>query len=467
MIFWNANGVKKQKTELQHFAEQHKIDIILINETHLKPSDRFTLANYRTYRNDGTGWGGTAILVKYNISHYETPTPALNTVEATTIVAVIDNREVCIASVYNSPSKPIDTTDIDKLLDIKPSAILAGDLNAKHNNWNSKTANTRGNKLNRHCARRGYVIAAPTEPTHFVGNSSDVLDIAIIKDINANPELHSLAELNSDHNPVLLTLHSLQSPNFDATQPRLIRKTDWESYTADVEEHTKLTRHIKTCQELDHTIETLTEQIKQCYARHTTTRPSQIHYQRIPKEILDKIHTKNRIRKIWQKYKQPRIKTLLNKLTKDIKSDLEKHRDESWRDTTIELATHDKSLYHCARRLCNSTRPKNATVLKIDNQVITDPAGQAEAYADSLQSQFQPNPATNPIVNAHIEEQVDTYLDTQATSLPILVTPKEIATEISRLKRNKAPGDDDVTHAMLKHLGKKSTIALANIFNTI
>ncbi|GIY65391.1 hypothetical protein CEXT_468821 [Caerostris extrusa] len=73
--------------DLKHFAEQNSLDIILIQETHLRPGSRSPkINNYNFYKtdkifNDNTRRdmypGGTAIFIKKHIPHHHIPTPDL------------------------------------------------------------------------------------------------------------------------------------------------------------------------------------------------------------------------------------------------------------------------------------------------------------------------------------------------------------------------------------------------------
>ncbi|GFW56181.1 nucleic-acid-binding protein from transposon X-element [Trichonephila clavipes] len=77
---WNANGLLRKYAELRIFIEKHSPDILLIQETHLRPSHNFNIANYTCHRNDRISEGartagGTLILVKNSIKHYCLPTP--------------------------------------------------------------------------------------------------------------------------------------------------------------------------------------------------------------------------------------------------------------------------------------------------------------------------------------------------------------------------------------------------------
>lgn len=72
MAFWNANGIIPKRNELEEFIHRQELDLIAVNETHLNPCNQLNLANFYTYRNDRDGeGGGTAIIIRRNIQHYE------------------------------------------------------------------------------------------------------------------------------------------------------------------------------------------------------------------------------------------------------------------------------------------------------------------------------------------------------------------------------------------------------------
>lgn len=108
IITYNAHGLHRQKYELIQYINIHNPDIILIQETFLKPKTKFSIPNYTIYRNDrDSKGGGTAILVKTTLTHSEMIAPQLDTLETTAIT--INN--ILIASVYKPPNKPPNTKD--------------------------------------------------------------------------------------------------------------------------------------------------------------------------------------------------------------------------------------------------------------------------------------------------------------------------------------------------------------------
>ena len=69
IVFWNCQGLRPKRKELQNYLLENQIDILALNETFLKPKFKFHLPGYEIYKKDrlvGTK-GGVAILVKKGI----------------------------------------------------------------------------------------------------------------------------------------------------------------------------------------------------------------------------------------------------------------------------------------------------------------------------------------------------------------------------------------------------------------
>ena len=78
----------------KHLYERN-IDIVLLNETHLKSKYKFRIQNDYTYRNDRTDgpMGGTAICVKKDIGHRVVNIPNLQFIEISGILLPISNNQ--------------------------------------------------------------------------------------------------------------------------------------------------------------------------------------------------------------------------------------------------------------------------------------------------------------------------------------------------------------------------------------
>lgn len=74
IVTWNANGLKGRLGELEIFLNDQQVDIALISETHLTTRDCLRLRGYSTYHTphpDGGAHGGSAIIIKQNVQHFQ------------------------------------------------------------------------------------------------------------------------------------------------------------------------------------------------------------------------------------------------------------------------------------------------------------------------------------------------------------------------------------------------------------
>lgn len=176
ILYWNCRGVTKKRLELLDLVHRKNIDIILLNETHLNDKQQLKLPNFISYytnrpqQQGHPSWGGTAILINRRFVYYQSKISTVS-IENTTIIIQAGSKELSISAIYKRPGTSILTSDLDALLNISYYAIAAGDLNAKHQTWNSRTRNAAGNSLAHYVdSRHNISIAAPSSPTHYPDN---------------------------------------------------------------------------------------------------------------------------------------------------------------------------------------------------------------------------------------------------------------------------------------------------------
>lgn len=152
ILYWNCNnGIKEKLPELTHFVHKYHIDIVLLGEIRANPSTKIKINNFHTYRrtkpkaNGKPSHGGTAILIKSNIIHYEKQLPT--EIDSTSVVIRLGNQPLRITSVYKSHNIPLKNSDLNLLTNRKEAFLVAGDYNAKHTHWNSSKINTSGKTI--------------------------------------------------------------------------------------------------------------------------------------------------------------------------------------------------------------------------------------------------------------------------------------------------------------------------------
>ena len=80
--------MQSHKEEIKLFLNQNLINIFLISETHFTTKNYFSVQRYKLYytsHRDGTALGGTAILTKETIDHYELLKYEEDSIQATSI----------------------------------------------------------------------------------------------------------------------------------------------------------------------------------------------------------------------------------------------------------------------------------------------------------------------------------------------------------------------------------------------
>jgi hypothetical protein len=141
LAYWNADGVRGRKLEFEQFLSEHDVGTCLMNETHLESGSALRFANYLPPNGPPDPGGGTAILVHQGIDHYAVPVSGLQHLEATAIHLVLATRPVKLVAAYPSPTRPLFESDQSECLG---GGLMAGDLNAKHTDWNSRRTTARG-----------------------------------------------------------------------------------------------------------------------------------------------------------------------------------------------------------------------------------------------------------------------------------------------------------------------------------
>ncbi|CAH2106116.1 unnamed protein product [Euphydryas editha] len=235
LVTFNANGLVRQIDLVREFIREHPVDIMLVQETFLKPSNRDQkVPNYHLIRNDRvSAREGTAIYYKRSLHCIPLDPPALSNIEASMCrVSMTGHQSVTLASVYLSPSKSLLESDIRSLLSTGDAALLAGVLNSKHIRWYSNRIDRRGRELDRLTSLINFDIIATQAPTHFLANyHPETLDIAVLKDVTLQLRtIETLSELDSDHRPVLIQLE----PQLNLPHPTRI-VLDWKQLDTELQ----------------------------------------------------------------------------------------------------------------------------------------------------------------------------------------------------------------------------------------
>ncbi|GFU36521.1 putative RNA-directed DNA polymerase from transposon X-element [Trichonephila clavipes] len=218
--FWNANDLRSKIQEVRDFVLEQNLDLFLVQETKLEPSQDPLIANYHLYKDDRVivprirTAGVTAIYCKSNFVQSRAPLPGIQYMDATAIKIKINNfPPLRVVSAYArfcaEINRQFPEKDFLKILNSGNNLIIAGDLNAAHKTWNNTRLNNFGFRLKRIIQNYPNArIVATYNLTHINSRSrpgvrDSIIDLAVFKNIHFNYDIKVIDDLCSDHLPVI------------------------------------------------------------------------------------------------------------------------------------------------------------------------------------------------------------------------------------------------------------------------
>ena len=138
LVFWNCQGLRPKWKELRNYLLENQIDILALNETFLKPKNKFHLPGYDIYKNDrlvGTNCGVAILMKKVIIVNQEWKNDHFNVItnnEALAIKIELQNGDkVVFATIYCLNGNP--SLRLFRMINaLSKQVIFLNDFNSKH-----------------------------------------------------------------------------------------------------------------------------------------------------------------------------------------------------------------------------------------------------------------------------------------------------------------------------------------------
>lgn len=465
---WNANGVLNKKLALELFLKTKNIDVCLLSETHMTRQSKLKIVGFTCYNASHPSnkpRGGSAILVKNSLLHHEECKIETDEFQLSVIRVKSLKQDFNIGALYCPPNYNIKNMILKDLLNrLGDRFILGGDYNAKHIDWGSRLTSTRGRELRKAIRELGCYFHSTGEPTYWptdTNKTPDLLDFFITKKISPNfISLENNQDLDSDHSAVVLNLHEkiVKKQN----KPTLVNKsTNWFNFKQEIENNINLRVKITTKDEIDLAIENLNKIVQNAAWNNTNECKYMTAGSNYPRDILNAIKVKRRARRRWQETRDPADKTVLNRITQNLKRRILEIKNKSYEKYVENLSAKKErnySLWKATKSLKKPIVPV-PPIRKMDGKWAKNNKEKAETFADHLEEIFRPN-----------EIESDLYIENdfrREENAIELITHIEMVEEIKALKSKKAPGFDLITADILKQLPKKGITMLTYIMNAM
>lgn len=462
---WNANGLIQHKNELQAILDKENIDICLICETHFTKQSFIRFKNYSVYHTihpSNNARGGSAIIVKSNIDHYEEEKTSMEEFQATTITCKVNNTNMSFTSVYCPPRHELKCDKYKLLINKhKFKFIMGGDFNSKNIHWGSRLTNTKGIELLKAVVETGCESISTGSPTYWPSDPNkipDLIDFFITRKISKlNLEIKNGYDLNSDHSPIYLTFFcDVQKKNFNTTLSN--KHTDWRLYKSIIRDNIDTTSHINNADDLEREVENFTALLQQSAWSSTPILKKQERQTSYPQAIRNLIANKRKLRKKWHQTRFPQDKTILNNATQILRREIAKFKNANLNNYLAELTYDNKTDYSLWKATNQLKRPINQTsaIKTSDGSWAKSSFEKSFVFAEYLSTVFSSglnNDQELEAINNNEEEDIP----------PFSIT--EVKKEISRLKSKKSPGYDQIVAVLLKKLPHQGVVKISNIFN--
>lgn len=472
---WNANGLSQHRREVEIFLNDHKIDIMLISETHFTDKSYIKFPNYNVYTTthpDNRAHAGSAVIIKNSIKHHECPEFKTDHIQATSVCITDWEGDITICSIYCPPRHNIHQEQFGNFfLTLGRRFIVAGDFNAKHQAWGSRLNTPRGRELLKAITHNRLEALSSGEPTYWPSDPArvpDLLDFVITRGISSNYiDVTSNLDLSSDHTPIIV---NVSTAVILSERPLKLfnKKTDWCNFRGLVDRELNPNIPLQSSTEIECAVEYFNKTIQTAVWQSTPFEQPQTYTFDYPNFIKEKIAEKRRLRRLWQYTHLPNDKANFNRATRELKAMIREFKEESFNEYVENLSATEDSDYSLWKATKRINQPRNPVPpLRSTYGWARTDLEKASLFADQLENRFQPHDLPG---NYNHETDVMATIDEEIHPghyQPERVSLSLVQKIINELNPHKAPGYDLITGKILQQLPKKGVRFLTILFNAV
>ena len=409
ILFWNCQGIRPKRKELELYINENEIDIVALNETFLNKKLTFKIPGYDTIRNDrSTGQKGrVAFLVKHglviNKEYRNNDFSIITENEALAInLDLSNNQNLTLATIYCPNGNP-NLSLFQTINNLSDNVMFVGDFNSKLESFGCAKKNTSGPMLQNIQNQLNLIYLNSDEHTHMdrANGSTDIPDMAFISQNLAKHDIQFQIgdDLGSDHLPIEISIDTPPPPPppFRNSSTNHIKykvdRTNREVFESTLEEtlgSADFSGHLSTSdldKYADFIVTAISTAVDRAIPKSKSVRPES---NPISNETLALIKEKRRLRRQYSQKKDPATKTRMNQLQKQVKEELKIESLVSWEKfcDSISLETNPTESW---RKIKNFLKPKGQRdypTLHHANKVAKTNADKAQLFAKSGERHF-------------------------------------------------------------------------------
>lgn len=472
VMHWNCQGITTYSaiTQLELFVRDKNIDIILLNETFLKPQHKFKINGFKIYRKDRLSHGGGVLIgVRENIKHLLLPLERTLDTESLTISININGCTTLITTAYNPHYTSNFKNDLRLLTNRRNDFFVFGDFNALHTTWNCQADNSAGKVLFDQQNNSRFYVYYPPNPTRFSQNflpaHPTTIDLLLSNSSLpfSNLETHPNS-LSSDHVPI--TCHIYGTVHCDPKRFPLYHKADWISIRRWVGSQVSVIN--ATAENYEQCLNTLIEITKGVNDKipyvvrrsfETEISPISISLIRQRKVFQRKFHrcADLNLRRTYS--------VILRHLRKLINFHLELDRNKKWFNFISTLPPGNKKFWKITKLI----KGKHTAIPKliVNGSILITPQEKSNAISEVFAKAHSTTLNDHSSMTAKVKRvcKIIENTDTGPSTNDTQTDAKELQEICHTFKNNKSPGMDNIQNIVLKNMPTEFFNILAKVFN--
>ena len=455
---WNADGINTKIAELNHYVKEHKIDVVIIQESKLtenKPTPK--LYGYAAVRSDRPGsefpGGGLLTFIKHNVAYRKVGSAKNGNVEAQSVsIQQSANRWLDITNIYIPPKAKENTIT---WIPTSEAAILAGDLNGHTPLWDRTQPNDEmGEKIVDYILEKNLFCCNTGEATRHNWNTGggSTPDITLATPSLANKIKWTIGDdLGSDHLPIIITVDNIPTKRHVKKQRRRRWRRkggDWIGFCQRVEERIVSTDDQNTG--INERVKKLNDILIEAGKEFIGTSVPRTSSSWMNPGVRAKVKKRNQLRRDIANKRSEWLEAC-----KEANIAVQNAKQEAWVQylEEIEFGASPDELWRIIKSLDgspDSLAPNEALIVK--GKVITTNPKKADAFARHYASvsklSFSKEERTiNLQLKKRIrEEKTKTKEDVSCREFDMC----EMDAAIKSMKKNGAPGKDNIPPSFLK-----------------
>ena len=480
ILQWNAQSIIAHGNELKHyiFNSKEKPDIICVQESWLKNSITYKLDNYTVVRKDRNfaRGGGVCIFIKNNISYKIKENELINDIEYIHIEFIRNNKYFNLVNIYN-PGTKINKEEYNHLFAIK-NVIICGDFNSKNTLWGSDSTDFNGKVIQELLDENDLYLLNDGTGTHISYNGiTTPLDLSFVSNNLANISNWIIQDnsLGSDHLLIKIELYQNGKIIEDVTNNNSwnYRKANWYLFRNNLE---TVQNNINIDDNIEINVywEIISKSISDSAVKFIPKVRRRNKYE-VPywnADCNEAVKERKRARRKVMKTKLPQDYLEYKKKKAIAQRIIKTSKKQYWHSYCSSLNENSNfyKVWKTIKKMKNNDSSSNRipTLIVNNNEFVTD-----EQKAEALANSFRLISSDENYEQLFLEQRKCFVINNknikmkQNSDHSILdedFNMQELKHIIKSLK-NSAPGHDNITNEIIKHLSESSLMNLLHFYN--